>query len=130
MEEILNTLVDSKEFERNITFVVRVNKSEMALIKRLEEVDMRGRAELIRTALRHYADYLGMPFLCKELGPVVATKNSRLSTNDVLDIRTRRAGGESLAQLSEAFNLSISAISKISSGKRYTNIGGPRTARK
>jgi len=61
-------------------------------------------------------------------GPTV--NPHKLSDKDVLEIRQRRAAGESLSKIGEVFNISISMVSRISSGKRRADIGGPLTVGK
>ena len=54
----------------------------------------------------------------------VGEKNggSKLTTKDVLDIRSARSRGESLASLSARFGVRENAISRIATGKRWGHV--------
>ena len=52
---------------------------------------------------------------------------SKLTEEDVLDIRRRRAAGEKLVMLATEFGVNPVTISRISSGENWRHVGGERT---
>lgn len=50
---------------------------------------------------------------------------AKLTENDVVDLRQRRAAGESYSSLAEAFGISPVQASKIARGLRWPRAGGP-----
>jgi uncharacterized protein (DUF433 family) len=58
-------------------------------------------------------------------GPLIPGR--RLSPEQVIEIRTRRAGGETLLSIANDYGYTESAISLICRGKRFENVGGPLT---
>ena len=52
---------------------------------------------------------------------------AKLTTEDVLAIRRRRANGESVNDLAVAFPVGKNQIRKITNGKDWTHVGGERT---
>lgn len=54
---------------------------------------------------------------------------TQLTDQQVEAIRKQRASGEALAVLAEKYGVSESAISLIASGKRHSNVAGPRIRR-
>jgi len=60
-----------------------------------------------------------------ELGPI-QNPCIRLNDQQAEAIRKQRVSGKSLADLAEKYGISESAISRIASGKRHGNAGGPR----
>ena len=52
---------------------------------------------------------------------------SRFTTEQIVELRTRRAAGESLKELAKAFNSIPEYVSCIATGKTHVNAGGPIT---